>query len=64
MTTNWWERQGNLIMSRPFNEWTFTHMNWLLPSEIVPRGGDVAALPDNPRPLDVTPNRSERRMHI
>ena len=24
---SWWDRQGDLIMRRPFNEWTFTHMN-------------------------------------
>jgi len=28
---SWWDRQGDLIMRRPFNEWTFTHMNWLMP---------------------------------
>ena len=26
-------------MRRPFNEWTFTHMNWLMPTERVHRGG-------------------------
>jgi CubicO group peptidase (beta-lactamase class C family) len=48
------ERQGDLIMSRPFNEWTFTHMNWLLPSERVSRGGFRFPLPGESRPLDLT----------
>ena len=34
---SFWDRQGDLIMRRPFNEWTFTHMNWLMPTEYVPR---------------------------
>jgi CubicO group peptidase (beta-lactamase class C family) len=44
---SWWERQGDVIMRRPFNEWTFTHMNWLLPSERIARGV--------PRPLPAEP---------
>jgi CubicO group peptidase (beta-lactamase class C family) len=47
MTTSWWERQGDLIMRRPFNEWTFTHMNRVLPSEPITKG--------EPRPLPVEP---------
>jgi CubicO group peptidase (beta-lactamase class C family) len=47
MTTNWWERQGDLIMSRPFNEWTFTHMNRVLPSERITKG--------EPHPFPVEP---------
>jgi CubicO group peptidase (beta-lactamase class C family) len=38
MTTTWWERQGDLIMRRPFNEWTFTHMNRVLPAERIAKG--------------------------
>jgi CubicO group peptidase (beta-lactamase class C family) len=38
MATTWWERQGDLIMRRPFSEWTFTHMNWVLPSERIAKG--------------------------
>lgn len=50
---SWWERQGDLIMRRPFNEWTFTHMSWLMPIERVT--GDVARpLPANPQPLDLS----------
>jgi len=45
--TTWWERQGDLIMRRPFNEWTFTHMNWVLPSERIHRGA--------PRPFPQEP---------
>ena len=51
---SWWERQGDLIMRRPFNEWTFTHMNWLMPTERVSRGDAHLPLPVNPQPLDLT----------
>jgi CubicO group peptidase (beta-lactamase class C family) len=51
---SWWERQGEVIMRRPFNEWTFTHMNWLLPAERVAHGA-AKALPREPVELaDVT----------
>ncbi|WP_433717980.1 serine hydrolase domain-containing protein [Actinoplanes sp. CA-051413] len=53
-SSSWWERQGDLIMRRPFNEWTFTHMNWLLPTERVARGPVHRPLPGRSRPLDVT----------
>jgi CubicO group peptidase (beta-lactamase class C family) len=52
--SSWWERQGEFIMRRPFNEWTFTHMNWLLPTERVARGPLHRPLPDRPEPLDLT----------
>jgi CubicO group peptidase (beta-lactamase class C family) len=48
---SWWERQGDLIMRRPFSEWTFTHMNRLLPVERVSRG-EATALPREPISLD------------
>jgi CubicO group peptidase (beta-lactamase class C family) len=48
---SWWQRQGDLITRRPFNEWTFTHMNWLLPSETVRRGPVSYPLPRRPRQL-------------
>jgi CubicO group peptidase (beta-lactamase class C family) len=51
---SWWERQGDLIMRRPFNEWTFTHMNWLLPTERVARGEFRFPLPGHSRPLQLT----------
>lgn len=51
---SWWDRQGDLIMRRPFNEWTFTHMNWLMPTERVGRGGAHLPLPADPQPLDLT----------
>jgi CubicO group peptidase (beta-lactamase class C family) len=51
---SWWERQGDLIMRRPFNEWTFTHMNWLMPTERVSRAGCHHPLPLEPHPLDLT----------
>jgi CubicO group peptidase (beta-lactamase class C family) len=53
-TPSWWERQGDLIMRRPFNEWTFTHMSWLMPTERVTRGETHLPLPVNARPLDLT----------
>jgi len=51
---SWWERQGDLIMRRPFNEWTFTHMNWLMPTERVTRSGTHLPLEVNEQPLDLT----------
>ena len=51
---SWWDRQGDLIMRRPFNEWTFTHMNWLMPTERVARGDVHLPLPHDPQPLDLT----------
>ena len=51
---SFWDRQGDLIMRRPFNEWTFTHMNWLMPTENVPRSGRHLPLPLSPCPLDLT----------
>ncbi|XVV16923.1 serine hydrolase domain-containing protein [Actinoplanes sp. CA-131856] len=51
---SWWDRQGDLIMRRPFNEWTFTHMNWLMPTERVARGPFRSPLPFDPHPLDLT----------
>jgi CubicO group peptidase (beta-lactamase class C family) len=50
MTTNWWERQGDLIMRRPFNEWTFTHMNWVLPTERIAKG-EPHPFPEEPADL-------------
>jgi CubicO group peptidase (beta-lactamase class C family) len=51
---SWWERQGDLIMRRPFNEWTFTHMSWLMPTERVARGDTHLPLPMSSHPLDLT----------
>ncbi|GAA3343653.1 serine hydrolase [Amorphoplanes nipponensis] len=51
---SWFARQGDLIMRRPFNEWTFTHMNWLLPTERVARGPLHRPLPDRHRELALT----------
>lgn len=38
-------------MRRPVNEWTFTHMSLLLPTETITRSGPVYELPNRPRPL-------------
>jgi CubicO group peptidase (beta-lactamase class C family) len=51
---SWWDRQGDLIMRRPFNEWTFTHMNWLMPTEQVTRGDVHRPLPVDHGPLDLS----------
>src|ERR1700754_58894 len=47
-----WARQGDLIMRRPFNEWTFTHMNRLMPVADVACGGFHAPLPERALDLD------------
>jgi CubicO group peptidase (beta-lactamase class C family) len=59
---SWWERQGDLIMRRPFNEWTFTHMNRLMPTAPVTCGGAALPLRGRTGPLDVT-YRFEGREH-
>ncbi|MFF9347360.1 serine hydrolase domain-containing protein [Streptomyces sp. NPDC014734] len=46
-----WRHQDELAMRRPVNEWTFTHMSLVLPTETVARSGPVHELPDRPRPL-------------
>jgi CubicO group peptidase (beta-lactamase class C family) len=51
---SWWERQSDLVMRRPFNEWTFTHMNWLMPTDRVARGPVTRSLPVEPVRLDLT----------
>jgi CubicO group peptidase (beta-lactamase class C family) len=48
-----WRNQGQLAMSRPFNEWTFTHMSALLPTDTVSRAATPHPLPRRPRPLEV-----------
>ncbi|HEX9999219.1 MAG TPA: serine hydrolase [Actinoplanes sp.] len=61
---SWWERQGDLIMRRPFNEWTFTHMNRVMPAEPVRRGGLHLPLPVRPRALDLTYQFDGREHHL
>jgi CubicO group peptidase (beta-lactamase class C family) len=48
-----WRNQDKLIMRRPLNEWTFTHMNRLLPAEVVPHSRSPQPLPNRSGPLDV-----------
>ncbi|MFI7547819.1 serine hydrolase domain-containing protein [Actinoplanes sp. NPDC049599] len=62
--SSWWERQGDLIMQRPFNEWTFTHMNWLLPTERVARGPVHRPLPGRAGPLELTYDFDGRRLSL
>ncbi|MEV6635633.1 serine hydrolase [Actinoplanes sp. NPDC051470] len=50
---SWWERQTDRVMRRPLNEWTFTHMNWLLPTARVARGSVCRPLRCEKRPLDL-----------
>ncbi|MFD9122857.1 serine hydrolase domain-containing protein [Streptomyces bottropensis] len=49
-----WRHQDEVMTRRPVNEWTFTHMNLLMPTEGVRRGGEVFPLARRPRPLEVT----------
>ncbi|MDX3695992.1 serine hydrolase [Streptomyces europaeiscabiei] len=49
-----WRHQDEVMTRRPVNEWTFTHMNRLMPTEGVRRGGDVLPLPRRLRLLEVT----------
>ncbi|HEU4347743.1 MAG TPA: serine hydrolase [Actinoplanes sp.] len=51
---SWWDRQSDRIMRRPFNEWTFTHMKWLMPTARVARGPVTRPLPFEPIQLDLT----------
>ncbi|MGA5299467.1 serine hydrolase domain-containing protein [Nucisporomicrobium flavum] len=51
---SWWERQSDLVMRRPINEFTFTHMNWLMPTEPVRRGPDPRPLPVEHLPLNLS----------
>lgn len=51
---SWWERQTDVIMRRPLNEWTFTHINWLLPTAAVARGARTRPLLSRPEPLDLS----------
>jgi CubicO group peptidase (beta-lactamase class C family) len=48
-----WRHQADLAFRRPFNEWTFSHAQWLLPTEDVPRSGSISRLPTQLGPLDV-----------
>ena len=63
-SSSWFERQGDLIMQRPFNEWTFTHMNWLLPTERVARGARHRPLPGRPGPLELTYHFDGRELSL
>src|SRR5690242_14829632 len=46
-----WRHQTGILTSRPVNEWTFTHLSHLLPSEPVPRAGVPRPLRAEPRGL-------------
>jgi CubicO group peptidase (beta-lactamase class C family) len=51
---SWWERQTDVIMRRPLNEWTFTHINWLVPTASVARAPRPRPLVSRPEPLDLS----------
>jgi CubicO group peptidase (beta-lactamase class C family) len=42
---SWLERQSDVVMKRPLNEWTFTHFNWLVPTARVAAGPERIPLP-------------------
>jgi CubicO group peptidase (beta-lactamase class C family) len=48
-----WRHQADLILRRPLNEWTFSHIKWLLPTEDVPRSTSIRRMPANLGPLDI-----------
>lgn len=49
-----WQRQGAIGMTRPVNEWTFTHMDSILPTATVTRGGPVHELPAAAAPPELS----------
>ncbi|MFL1379343.1 serine hydrolase domain-containing protein [Nocardiopsis protaetiae] len=57
-----WRNQADIATRRPFNEWTFTHMSALLPTQAVPRACTPRPLPRGTGPLPVTYEyRGEKR---
>ena len=61
---SFWERQSDRIMHRPLNEWTFTHMSWLMPVHRVARGPAVRPLPYAPVRLDLTYHFGDREFTL
>lgn len=54
-----WRNQGDLMFSRPLNEWTFTHMDRVLPTETVTRPTISRPLPSARTPLGAAGIRYE-----
>ncbi|GAA2826182.1 CubicO group peptidase (beta-lactamase class C family) [Leucobacter komagatae] len=54
-----WRHQGDIAFSRPVNEWTFTHMDRVMPTETVHRPLAARALPTSSTPLGVSGVRYE-----
>lgn len=54
-----WRHQGDIAFSRPVNEWTFTHMNRIMPVAEVPRPAVARPLPTAAEPLGVSGIRYE-----
>ncbi|MEW2571852.1 serine hydrolase [Streptomyces sp. NPDC047070] len=44
-----WRHQAGIAFSRPVNEWTFTHMSTVMPTETVSRAPESRPLPSGPR---------------
>lgn len=49
-----WRHQGDLMMRRPVNEWTFTHMHALMPKTVVPRAATPSPWPERPESIEAT----------
>jgi CubicO group peptidase (beta-lactamase class C family) len=56
-----WRNQTEIVTRRPINEWTFTHMDALMPTQEVPRSGAPCPLPRAARPLPVVYEYGGRR---
>ncbi|MBO1331056.1 serine hydrolase [Streptomyces sp. VRA16 Mangrove soil] len=57
-----WRHQAEIAFSRPYNEWTFTHMSALLPTEPVARASAPVPLPRGSGLRDFTyEHEGERR---
>lgn len=57
-----WRHQADIAFSRPVNEWAFTHMSTVLPTEPVPRAATSRPLPSEPGLRDFTyEHAGERR---
>lgn len=54
-----WRNQGDIAFSRPINEWTFTHMDRVMPVDPVPRAATPRPLRQASVPLGVSGIRYE-----
>ncbi|HWI30042.1 MAG TPA: serine hydrolase [Microbacterium sp.] len=49
-----WANQSRIAFGRPLNEWTFSHMDRIMPTAPVPRGGAVRPLRPSSTPMPRT----------